>query len=139
MRDVRYAARSLRRDSGFTLAAVITLALGIGAVTALFTVIDGVLLKPLAYADADRTVAMVNRYADRDVPPLAGGDFIDISRTRDGFEKIAYYNGGELGVQVSGTLNLSASAAEGRIPAGESGLFRDARYSRRARTRLHRE
>ena len=57
MRNVRYAARSLRRDSGFTLAAVITLALGIGAVTALFTVLDGVLLKPLAYADAGRTVA----------------------------------------------------------------------------------
>ena len=101
-RDVRYAARALRRDAGFTLAAVITLALGIGAVTALFTVLDGVLLKPLAYADPERTVALVNQFTDRSVPRLTGGDLIDISRTRDGFEKIAYYNGGEVGVQVSG-------------------------------------
>jgi putative ABC transport system permease protein len=102
MRNVRYAARSLRRDSSFTLAAVITLALGIGAVTALFTVLDGVLLKPLAYADPVRTVAVINRFADRSIPQLTGGDFIDIGRTRDGFEKFAYYYGGELGVQVSG-------------------------------------
>ena len=102
MRDIRYAARTLRQDASFTLAAVITLALGIGAVTALFTVLDGVLLKPLAYADAERTVALVNRYTDRNIPRLTGGDLIDIARTRDGFEKIAYYSGGEMGVQVSG-------------------------------------
>jgi putative ABC transport system permease protein len=56
----------------------------------------------LSYADAERTVAVVNRYADRNVSQLAGGDLIDIGRTRDGFEKFAYYVGGELGVQVSG-------------------------------------
>src|SRR5688572_31066022 len=61
MRDVRYAGRALRADVGFTLAAVVTLAFGIGAVTALFTVLDGVLLKPLAFADAERTVALENR------------------------------------------------------------------------------
>ena len=47
-------------------------------------------------------MAVVNRYTDRDIPRLTGGDLIDISRTRDGFEKIAYYDGGELGVQVAG-------------------------------------
>ncbi len=57
---------------------------------------------PLAYADAGRTVAVINRFADRSIPQLTGGDFIDIGRTRDGFEKFAYYHGGELGVQVSG-------------------------------------
>lgn len=102
MRDVRYAIRTLRRDAGFTLAAIVILALGIGAVTALFTVLDGVLLKPLSFGDPARTVAVVNRYADRDIPRLTGGDLIDIGLTREAMEKIAYYHGGELGVQVSG-------------------------------------
>ena len=56
LRDLRYAARSLRRAPGFTAAAVITLTLGIGATTAIFAVVDAALLKPLPYPDADRMV-----------------------------------------------------------------------------------
>ncbi|HXU16084.1 MAG TPA: ABC transporter permease [Terriglobales bacterium] len=58
LQDLRYAVRGLRQSLGFTLVAVLTLAIGIGATTAVFTVINGILFRPLPYPDQDRLVAV---------------------------------------------------------------------------------
>jgi predicted permease len=100
LRDLRHSGRALRRSPGFAMVAILTLAVAVGAVTALFTVLDGVVLKPLDYPDADRIVSIVNRYLDRRAPLLTGGDETDIAAMPDVFDAIAYYSGGEMGVQV---------------------------------------
>ena len=91
-RDVRYACRSLRKSPGFAAAAILTLALGIGANTAIFSVLDGVVLAPLPYREPDRlvVVALYNRtlgYAT----DLSYPDFLDWRRDARSLEQIAAF------------------------------------------------
>jgi predicted permease len=88
MQDVRYGIRVLRRSPGFTAAAVLTLALGIGANTAIFTIVDAVLLRPLPFSEPDRLVTVGDREADgtsSNVGYLTAAEWRERSRTFEGF------------------------------------------------------
>ncbi len=102
VRDFRLAFRTLTKSPGFALVAVVTLALGIGANTAIFSIINGVLLSPLPYPDANRivTVSTYSKPTGRQTPRLTGGDLVDIRGDGQIFEALSSYYGGEMGVQL---------------------------------------
>jgi hypothetical protein len=82
--DVRYAARMLRRQPGFTIVAVLTLALGIGANTAVFTVVNGVLLRPLPYREPGRLVQLFHGRNGRLTMTFAPPNFVDVTAQSGG-------------------------------------------------------
>ncbi|MGB6429536.1 MAG: ABC transporter permease [Candidatus Acidiferrales bacterium] len=89
--DVRYGLRMMRRGPGFTIVAVITLALGIGATTALFSVVYGVLLRPLPYFRPDRIMAVseINQRGGR--MGFSDPDFADVQSSNHTFAALAEY------------------------------------------------
>jgi predicted permease len=93
LRDLRYAARTLRRDAGFASVVVLTLGLGIGANTAFFSVVNAVLIRPLGYADADRLVSLQEGFprARVDRLPFSALDFDDFRSDQRSFESVAAY------------------------------------------------
>lgn len=70
-RDLRYTARTLRRNPGFAFVLTATLALGTGATISLFSIVDGVLVRPLPYPEADRTVSLLQRDSQLGLVPFA--------------------------------------------------------------------
>jgi len=89
--DARYGLRTLRRNPAFTLVAIITLALGIGMNTAVFSIVNTVLIEPLPYPDPQRLVWLAEWNERFKMEAVAGPDFIDWQKQAHSFEKIASY------------------------------------------------
>jgi predicted permease len=88
--DLRFAARTLRKNIGFTAVVVLTLAFGIGANTAIFTVVNGVILKPLPYPQPDRLVMLLEKQlSDGTLGTVAPANFFDWREQSHSFEKMA--------------------------------------------------
>src|SRR5580692_1579318 len=89
--DLRYAVRMLVRSSGFAAIAVLTLALGIGANTTLFSVVNGVLLNPLPYPHSGQLVAVYGKTTGFDRGPVVYLNFLDWQRATRTFSSMAIY------------------------------------------------
>ena len=138
-RDVRYAFRRLRGSTGFTIAAILTLALGIGANTAIFSIVTGVLLRPLPFPDPDRLYAVysANRTADLMQASVSAVDLDDWRVQRQQIEDLGgyFYAEGSTGIDLTGRGDprrlsvvfftpgfftaLRASTAQGRLPVDQ--------------------
>ncbi|MBI3423516.1 MAG: ABC transporter permease [Acidobacteria bacterium] len=89
--DLRYGARMLRKQPFFTLVAVLTLALGIGANTAIFSVVNAVLLRPLPYAEADRLVVLWGNFLKLNIErlPAKAAEYVDYREQTQSFAQVA--------------------------------------------------
>jgi putative ABC transport system permease protein len=106
MNDLRFALRQLRKSPGFTLIAVLTLALGIGANTAIFSVIYAVLLQPLPYPDGDRIVVLAETDSNQPQISVSYPDYVDWKQDNKVFENLA----------VSRRESFNLSGVQGRTP-----------------------
>ncbi len=102
--DLRYGARMLFKNPGFTMVAIITLSLGIGANTTIFSVINSLLFKPIPFPEADRLVlvwqSQVNDPKNRNI--ISAPNFWDWRRENDVFENIAIFDSAGKGYDLSG-------------------------------------
>src|SRR6266511_3236718 len=117
MNDLTFAFRQLLKNSGFTSVAVLTLALGIGANTAIFSVVNGVLLKRLPYPESERIVRLSEAGQDWSGGPISYLNVTDWRDQQTVFEHLAHYCGW--------TYNLTGQGEPLRLPAGHvcSDLF----------------
>ncbi|MGI9065747.1 MAG: ABC transporter permease [Pyrinomonadaceae bacterium] len=109
--DVRYGARMLLKNPGITFVVILALALGIGANTAIFSVVNAVLLRPLPYEESDRLVALNEKSPVLDVMSISYPNFTDWRSQNHVFEKIGAYN--------RNSYNLTGVGEAERIPTAQ--------------------
>ena len=94
MRDARHMGRGLRRSPGFTIAVVLTLALGIGANTAIFSVVDQLLLRPLPYPDGENLVMVYEARSSNSHNSVSPATWLDWQRDNHTLERVAAWAAG---------------------------------------------
>jgi len=102
IQDLKYAARVLLKSPGFVLIAVLTLALGIGANTALFSVVNGVLLRPLPFPRPNELVVLSEKTANFDSSSISYPNFLDWQRSNSSFASLAAYRSDDFSITGSG-------------------------------------
>jgi putative ABC transport system permease protein len=107
--DLRFGGRTLLRSPGFAAIAVLTLALGIGANAAIFSVVNTVLLKPLPWSDPDRAVMIWSKWTSFDKTWVATGEVVDYRRRSQTLQEVAAWGDGQ--------VNLTGDGDPERVPA----------------------
>jgi putative ABC transport system permease protein len=115
--DVRYAGRVLRKSPGFAAIAILTLALGIGANSAIFSVVNATLLKPLPFRHPEKVVALWQTESAPGSYPLTGEDYLDWKAQNHTFESLSLYS-----------WPLSANATVGDVPEGATLVRTEANF-----------
>src|SRR5882724_10194172 len=110
LQDLRFALRQLLKSPGFTLIAVVTLGLGIGANTSMFSVLNTLLLKPLPYADSASLSNLYRATAENPEGGVSAADFLDLQR------EAAHY--GEIAAYTSATTTLSEPGQPAEMAPG---------------------
>ena len=123
--DLRYAARRLVTSPGFTAVAVITLALGIGANTAIFSIVDAVLLRPLPYAHADQLLAVWGRTDNDASAPVTPADFADWRTQNHAFEDLAAMSPADFNLTGAGEPERIAGGAVKDLPIYDVNTMRE--------------
>ena len=123
LQDVRYGIRTLIRQPGFAATAILTLALGIGATTAIFSVVNAVVLRPMPFDEPDRVMYVTNRNlktGNRNTT-ISGPDFFDWRAQQRSFDVLSYFTGaGETSVTVN---NVSDYSSVARLAPGYFRVF----------------
>jgi putative ABC transport system permease protein len=106
IQDIRYAGRGFIRTPGFTLVAVMTLALGVGATTSIFSVVNGIVLRPLPYPESDRLMAVFSTDLDGARDNHSGANFLDFKTQSRSFQEIAGHRALRLTVETGDAPQL---------------------------------
>jgi putative ABC transport system permease protein len=110
LQDVRFGARSLRRNPGFAAIAVLTLALGIGANAAIFSVVNTVILRPLPWSEPDRAVMIWSKWIAFDKTWVATGEVVDYRRRAQTLSEVAAWGEGQVNLTGDGDPERVSSA-----------------------------
>ena len=105
--DIQFALRVLRKSPGFTAIAILTLALGIGANSALFSVVNGVLLNPLPFQDPDRLVALYTKTPTGNQNSITYLNFLDWQKNNRSFSSLCVFR--------SDNFNLTGAGEPDRL------------------------
>jgi putative ABC transport system permease protein len=109
-RDLRYAVRLLQKQLGFSITAVAILAIGIGASTAMFSIVDAVLLRPLPYPSADRVVTLWGRSKQMSITSVSIPDYRDWQQRSHSFEHLALIRTEDVPVSVQADPQMATTA-----------------------------